>query len=395
MKIALLGNYFGWGGGAEFLRNLAIGLLSKQQEHKLELSLLLPMHRLDIIRVVKRSFLSTVQRMKPTLILSKPDFYASFLDYFANLEGNVEIVYYNNSQRDLLRCLKTIDADVALPVYGSLGRHFPVPWLGYIADFQHKYYPDNFESLECFNRDIHFATVLKDSKTVLVNSNAARNDIFKFFPYVKANICALPFSPMPLSSWFDEYECPVSSKYGLPECFFLISNQFWIHKDHLSAFKALLYSEDAHIVCTGEMMDYNHPEHIDELKAFILRNGLEGRVTLLGHIPKREQIEVMKLSRAIIQPTLFEGGPGGGCVYDAAALGVPVILSDIDVNREVDIDNLFFFEAGNSNDLANKMMTVLNRDPVRMPKETLMARGQKQAERLGDALMGAINTVLS
>jgi glycosyltransferase involved in cell wall biosynthesis len=391
MKIALLGKFFGWGGGAEFLRNVASGLLTKQQEHNLSLYLLLPMHRLDIIRVVMRSVLETVKRKRPTLVLSKPDFYAPFLDYFKALEGRVEIVYYINTQRDFLHCLKRIGADIAMPVHGSLGPKFPIPWIGYTMDFQHKYYPENFTTQECFNRDIHFATVLRDSKTVIVNSRAVKNDIYKFYPYVSAAVYALPFAPVPSAGWFDAHESDVSVTYGLPDSYFLISNQFWVHKDHLTAFKALLTAINCHIVCTGEMIDYNHPGHVDELRSFILSNGLEGRVTLLGHIPKRDQIEIMKKSRAVIQPSLFEGGPGGGSVFDAAALGVPVILSDIDINREVEIDTVFFFEAGNCEALAKQMMSLSERDIERVSTEALLSNGKKQAVRLGESLMAAIS----
>jgi glycosyltransferase involved in cell wall biosynthesis len=142
------------------------------------------------------------------------------------------------------------------------------------------------------------------------------------------------------------------------------------------------------------MTDYNHPDHVDSLKSFLRDTNLEERVQLLGHIPKREQIEIMKHAQAVVQPTLFEGGPGGGSVYDAACLGVPVILSDIAVNREVEGDNLFFFEAGNSSDLARKMKTVLGMDVMPPSQETLLSRGQKRAECLGDELMTAIDFTL-
>ena len=394
MKIALPGKYFGWGGGAEFLRNVAIGLLTKQKERDLSLYLLLPMHRLDIIRVVKRSVISTVKTRRPTVVLSKPDFYHSFLDCFENLEGVVEIVYYDNSDRDLLRCLKKRGIDIVLPVFGSLGSDYPIPWIGYLADFQHKYYPDNFTAEECAKRDRQFASFLHDSKSLIVNSRAAKNDIARFYPDVPVKIFSLPFSPVPVSAWFDDYECPVTAKYGLPDSYFLISNQFWIHKDHMTAFKSLLIATDAHLVCTGLMEDHNHPDHIESLKSFLRDTNLGGRVWLLGHIPKRDQIEIMKNARAVVQPTLFEGGPGGGCVYDAACLGVPVILSDIAVNREVDADNLFFFEAGNSGDLARKMMDLLSMNVPRNSREALLSRARMQAERLGDALMDAVDETL-
>ena len=51
----------------------------------------------------------------------------------------------------------------------------------------------------------------------------------------------------------------------------------------------------------------------------------------------------MKNSLAIIQPTLFEGSPGGGVLEDAISIGVPAIISDIKVNLEAKKEvNIFF-----------------------------------------------------
>ena len=74
----------------------------------------------------------------------------------------------------------------------------------------------------------------------------------------------------------------------------------------------------------------------------------EHRIRILGLIPKYDQIQIMRGAVAVIQPTLFEGGPGGGAVYDAVSIGTPVILSDIPVNREVEAGRglIQFFRPG-------------------------------------------------
>ena len=74
--------------------------------------------------------------------------------------------------------------------------------------------------------------------------------------------------------------------------------------------------------------------------------GIKDRVQILGLIPKRDQIELLKHSCALIQPTLFEGGPGGGAVYEAFSLRVPAIVSDIPINRELPADDLHHFFPG-------------------------------------------------
>lgn len=90
----------------------------------------------------------------------------------------------------------------------------------------------------------------------------------------------------------------------------------------------------------------------------IFELGIDQKVRILGLIPKVDQIALMRGSLALIQPTLFEGGPGGGAVYDAVGLGVPCIVSDIDVNREIDEDAVCFFKTGDADDLFMAMNTI-------------------------------------
>jgi glycosyltransferase involved in cell wall biosynthesis len=402
LTVALLGAYYGWGGGVDFVRQAANGLLTKNEQYDLSLFLLVPEVNsietlLDPLRLIKRSIVDSIRTRTFSPALRKPVFDDLFLDFSRNVQGKVSIVYHQNTEQGLLRCLKRIGADVALPVKGSLGPNPPIRWVAYMPDFQHKYYPENFDVRECLDRDIESATILRDAKVVLVQSKAHHRDVLKFFPYSKAEIVDLPFSPIAVPEWQEECPIDVAATYGLPPKYFLISNQFWIHKDHLTAFRALLRipaGRGISIVCTGRMVDYRKPGYVRDLKAFLSDNNLDKRVHLLGYIPKRHQIEIMKNSLAVLQPTLFEGTPGGLSVSDAVSMGVPVVLSDIEVNREIDADNVFFFRAGDSDDLAEKMTTFLDRNPDRPSTEMLAKSGHIGAKRLGDVLRTSIERVL-
>jgi glycosyltransferase involved in cell wall biosynthesis len=99
----------------------------------------------------------------------------------------------------------------------------------------------------------------------------------------------------------------------------------------------------------------------------------------------------MKKSIALIQPTLFEGGPGGGSVYDAIAHGVPCIVSDIPVNMEIEDDNVLFFKAGSSDDLSMKMIELLNKGIKKPDNNLLLAKSEERALKLGDSLFNIIN----
>jgi glycosyltransferase involved in cell wall biosynthesis len=243
--------------------------------------------------------------------------------------------------------------------------------------------------------------MLAEAEAVVVNAADVKKDINNFFPLSECNVFELPFSATPIESWFEPSVKDLAIKYDLPENYFVICNQFWIHKDHKTAFRALAaYSvitgrQDVHIVCTGNTVDFRNPDFFAELEKNVSELGLTSRIHFLGYIPKKDQIDIMCGSIAVLQPTLFEGGPGGGAVYDAVAMGVQAIVSDIQVNREIDgTEGVVFFKAGDADDLAAKMAAVQNRIFVRQSKESLLAVGRERTRAFGHRLLEAVEYVL-
>lgn len=405
LNIALLGKDFLLSGGTELLRNLANALLAADNDQQLRLFLLLPVkNKIDTCADLKGVFLETAKQLlrqrKLSILKQEPIFDSNFLDYFSNVDGAIDYIEYND-MTGLVPVLQRISADVVLPAAFSLGQAFPYPWVGYIYDFQHKYYPSYFNPKECLTRDIHFATILRDAQAVIVNARSVKKDIDRYFPYNECEVFGLPFSAAPTTHWLEDNDPGQLQDYNLPERYFLISNQFWIHKSHRTAFQALAMLlknpdyEDLHIVCTGKMEDYRHPDHIKNLQHEIEELSIVDRVHFLGHIPKKDQIAIMKQSLAVLQPTLFEGGPGGGSVYDAISLGIPAILTDIPVNMEIKNEkNLFYFEAGSASDLASKIKNFLNSNITRPLKNELITRGEQRKQSLGEHLLKAAKYVI-
>ena len=322
-------------------------------------------------------------------------------DYFRNMEGRFEIIFCNNHAKALEAVLKQVKADVCLPTARSFGKSFPVPWIGYIYDFQDKLMPWFFSRDELKTRDYYVANNLSDAKCVMVNSKTVKNQADQFYHRHRCDVFALPFAPFPQKTWLnhltEENVKSVIQKYALPEKYFIISNQFWRHKSHITAFEAfrLLIIDhgvkDVHVVCTGNTHDYRHPQYFKELNAKIRDMGIESNTHFLGHIPKLDQILIMYNSISVIQPTLIEGGPGGGCVYDAAAIGVPAILSDIPINLEIQGEpDLYFFKVQDAKDLSNKMLLLLNKSRERISFEKLAQKGNERLAVLGDELIRII-----
>jgi len=401
VRIGILAtDFITWGGGVDFLRLVIDSLLTAPRSQNAEFHLVIP----DAgPRLAWRQFRGRTKHAMRSLFSGKtrPSQHTPSSEVisqaFAEFRDRVTIQHIDIGRRALNRAVGRLGLDAILPAVHSLGTSFPCPWVGYAYDFQHKYLPQYFTPEDCHSRDQHFAKMLTQAKSVIVNSRAAAADIAKFVPQATARVFALPFAPSPSPDWLEDRP-KVLSQHGIAPPFFIISNQFWIHKGHATAFDAFRivaeHNPDLALVCTGSTVDSRNPDYFPGLLARLKNWNLEKRVHILGLVPKRDQIELMKHACAVIQPTLFEGGPGGGAVYDAVSLDVPAIVTDIPVNQEVVAAALQFFPAGDSASLAAKMKAQLLASHKRAPGSDLLAMGQRRRATCGDVLWEAVNSVL-
>ena len=379
-----------WTGGVDFLR-FCIGAVSTVAPER-TWDLVLPRRTLAqraraAARLIFNALLAAVGRR---VSFSRGVSASELEDAMTNTGLQVNLCLYRNSNAGLAKILTQRRGEVLFPCARSLGNSFPYGWIGYIPDLQHKRLPHFFSARDREKRDEVFSRLLEDATAVIVNAKSVICDIEKYYANRRAKLFALPFCPPANRTPFGE-KADVLNKYALPDTYFMISNQFWVHKSHETAFIALGLVREAglkvHLVCTGNPHDYRRPKHFNELKSIIAEKGVEDQIHLLGMIPKRDQLAIMHNSVAVIQPTLFEGGPGGGSVYDAVSIGTPTIVSDIDVNREIDIGIVEFFKAGSPEDLAAAMLKMLSSPPQRMSSEATFEQLSRRQREAGARLL--------
>ena len=397
-KIAIWGSYLTWDGGIDFLCYLVNGLYSVQEKYQLKFYLLLPYDNITNLKSFTLSALNAIRKGGKVQFKS-PNVNDKIRAAFKQYDIPVEIVYYNYLQKNAALKLKKLNANVLFPVIKSFDFDFQIPYVSYIPDLQHKHLPHFFSEKEIKFRDQRFMSLLDTSKAVIVNARAVKEDIERYYGQTY-NVFSLPFCPPgPSSAWNLANEKEQLRNFNLPKRYFLISNQFWKHKDHITAFKAfhLLIQQQAYadvrLYCTGLMEDPRFPEYVLGLQDFIKTNQLQDKIILLGYIAKDAQIALMNRTDALIQPTLFEGGPGGGAVYNAIAMGTRCLISDIPVNLEIDNETVTFFKAGSAEDLAKKMAFVLS-SPYEKPSLTvLQEEGDQRMKALGEALIKVMKQV--
>ena len=416
MRIGILAEGFAeWQGGVDLLRMISDCLRLGFESSSLELLLLYP--RLPALAAVHQTVLPWRRwlfesleegRVKPWRQLVRKQIDQSAIARLARVResvgANVPVVRFRDD-RELDEVARMRGLDCLMPSFRALSASVRVPWVGYLYDFQHRHLPDLFKADDREARDQQFAAMAKSARRVIVNSRQVANDCARFLGDGGAKFVPLPFGAAPMAEWLVDRPA-LLAKHALPARYFLVSNQFWTHKNHRLVFEALAQvvarsaqapeSGEVAIVCTGSTQDDRDPDYFPSLERFLDARGIAHRVRILGFVPKRDQIEIMKGALAVIQPTLFEGGPGGGAVYDAVSLGVPALVSDIPVNRELAGLGLpvEFFSPTDVVGLAALMIDRMRAPAVaRKAAGTLVAEGRARRRAVGKVLVETLEAV--
>ena len=119
--------------------------------------------------------------------------------------------------QSLETAVKQARAAVAFPVLDSLGREFPIPWIGWIPDFQHKRLPHFFPEEEISRRDRRFQEIVDHAWHVVVSSEDARRDLSQWFPTEASRHSVFPFVSVINDKWREEDSAKVAAQFDLPE----------------------------------------------------------------------------------------------------------------------------------------------------------------------------------
>ena len=384
-----------WGGGVDFLR--LVSSMLHASGTPVELHLLLPIS--GPLALLRQLILRTRRwamrlRGRPVAGQYAPNV-AAIVAALGGAGGEVQVHAIDRGDRALARAFRRARLDVLLPSFEPLPFGRQVPWVGYLYDFQHRHLAHLFTADECERRDAAMARMLNSARAVIVNARAVAEDVRTFFPQAKARIFALPFAPAPNPAWFELDVEAARARHGVKGEYFIVCNQFWTHKNHVVAFEAFALIAQAHpgvqLVCTGATSDHRDLAFFDALMTRASTLGIRPRLHILGLISKADQIALMRGAVALVQPTLFEGGPGGGAVYDAIGVGQRCLVSDIPVNRELDEPGIVFFPSHDAAALAQAMTQALAEPPLALrTADELMASALARRAAAGARLLEAI-----
>jgi len=233
--------------------------------------------------------------------------------------------------------------------------------ISWYPDLQHKFYPEYFKKFSLWQREFRLKKLLKHSKNLVLSSEDVLSHFSKFYSIEKNNAKVLPFVSLTDKSRLTPSNVLIA-KYKSDKPFFMVSNQFYKHKDHETLFNAITILKSKGLktkfFMTGLMDDYRDPEYISRLKGIIVENKLDEYIDLLGVIPRNDQLSLMVHSIAVVQPSLFEGW--STVIEDAKSLGARIVASDINIHKEQLIDQGILFRHKSAEDLARVILDVIS-----------------------------------
>jgi len=302
------------------------------------------------------------------------------------------IVLYSN-ENDLIN----LNPQLIFPIYFPIKKNY-INSIGYIYDFQHRDLPNFFTKHEINSRNKLFSDILNSNNCVLVNSSFVKKKLKKYFNSYNCKVIKIPFLPYIQNDLNKKKFKNLKKKYGIKKDFFIICNHFWKHKNHNIAFEAFKqfskFNPDYQLICTGDLVDSRHPEYFKSLSIKYKKIIDEKKILILGVIPKDEQICLLKNTNAVIQPTSYEGGPGGFSAYEAISYKKKLLISDIPVNREIKDRNVFFFKNNSSRNLLKKLIIINNRKLREVNKKKIFNSSNINKEKLGFFLLNLIDKMI-
>lgn len=335
-----------WTGGVFYIQNLvrAIASLPVEERNNIKLSIAVRASDLDLAKPI----CNCVEHVYVNHFLKHT--------YFKICKILAEYIPLIPTEALNLRKFDFVYPDVA-------GIRAPYVWGGWIPDFQHCHLPGFFSRQEIARRSAIHQKIAHAAPVIVLSSQMAQADFSRLYPGAASRSTVMSFVSYPEPKWFQLAPKPIQEKYGLPDHFFLVSNQFWQHKDHAVVIESMGLLKQQGIsptvVCTGDLTDYRHPQYYDRLIGRIAELGLNSQFRILGLIPRIDQIQLMRRCLAVIQPSLFEGW--STVVEDARALGKPVLVSDFPVHLEQNPPYSYFFERSNSEQLAALISTAFSK----------------------------------
>ncbi len=208
---------------------------------------------------------------------------------------------------------------------------------------------------------------IKQASHLIAVSQDTKKDLMKYFqvPESKISVIYNGVDPIFLQTPTQEETEEVKKKYKLPGQYFLSVSTIEPRKDFgtmIEAYSLLPDSikADHHLVIVGSKGWQNEYKKITDL---IERLELKDKVHLLGYVEYKNLPAIYRLAKVYLHTSIKEGFGIG--LIQAMASHLPIVASNTSCHPEIVKSAGLYFEMRNPNDLANKIIQMLNSKATR------------------------------
>jgi glycosyltransferase involved in cell wall biosynthesis len=238
-----------------------------------------------------------------------------------------------------------------------LWKNCNIKTLGWISDFQHLHFPEFFTKKNIRFRNRNIIKLIKNSSGIIVSSKSSGKDLDTFFNEKRKNkkfILNFSSALEIKNKIFTKRE--LISKYSLNNHWFHLPNQFWKHKNQITAIKAFhKIGNKINLILTGVLDDSDQLNTYRNLNNYIKKNKITN-IKILKNLPREDVLAIMHHSTAVINTSLFEGW--SSTAVEATALKKKMILSRIDVHLEQKQKHTRYFSPLNHEELRNIVLNI-------------------------------------
>lgn len=252
-----------------------------------------------------------------------------------------------------------------------------VPYFTIVWDLQHRlqpWFPEVSAGEEWTHRDQAYERTLGRASRVIVGTAAGKSEVSLFYRVPEANIRVLrhPTPAFALEAGQPAAATEGTSR-GTARPYLFYPAQFWSHKDHLTALRALRALRDRGldiglVFCGGDQGNRSWVE------AECKRLDLADDVEFEGFVTRERLLALYRDALALVYPSWF--GPENLPPLEAFALGCPVVAARVSGSEEQLGDAALLFEPGNEISLASAIERLWSEHDLR---KRLVHAGRERA----------------
>jgi len=257
----------------------------------------------------------------------------------------------------------------------TLPYRLAMPSVVTIHDIIHLKFKEYFSVVQRTYAQCIIAHACKDSTAILVNSEFTKQELLARFDIdpEKLTVTYPGVNPQFYQRVSEEQKEKFRHAHTLNKPYILYLGSMKPYKNIkilLEAFQVIRTSFDVQLVFVGETVQKN-----PELACILERSSVARSVTQLGKIEQQELLLAYQSASAVVLPSLYEGF--GSPMVEAMASGVPAIGACGTAISEIVGDGGLLFDPHDTNDLAEKIGSVLSDNLLR---SQLIERGLQRVK---------------